>query len=205
MSVGQRVRERRTALGLSQENLAHQAGLSLNAMHKLEAGRTTDPHYSTLSGIAHALGTTVAELVGEKPAIPKASAPPETGQPEGQWPKTVTEVREKYLPIAAVVEDYTRVYERLAESGELRTSDVRELVRTAVQANPYHLMLLESELVELGVVLGPKLTRQEQLPDLSVIQPALSLYRSLIRALVESLPAGEEKNALAELAGEVRG
>ena len=66
MVLGSRVRERRTALGFSQENLAHRAGVSLNAVHKLEAGRITDPHFSTLSGIARALDTTVAELVGEE-------------------------------------------------------------------------------------------------------------------------------------------
>jgi transcriptional regulator with XRE-family HTH domain len=65
MTIGPRVRERRTASGLSQEQLARQAGVSLNALHKLEMGRITDPHYSTLSGIAHALGVSVDELVGE--------------------------------------------------------------------------------------------------------------------------------------------
>jgi transcriptional regulator with XRE-family HTH domain len=66
MTIGPRVRERRTALGLSQEQLARQAGVSLNALHKLEMGRITDPHFSTLSGIAHALGITVDQLVGEE-------------------------------------------------------------------------------------------------------------------------------------------
>ena len=84
MDLGPRVRERRRALGLSQENLAHQAGVSLNAVHKLEAGRIVDPHFSTLSGIAGALGTTVAELVGEEEPVlagPKAKAPREAGPP----------------------------------------------------------------------------------------------------------------------------
>ncbi len=71
MGFGPKVRERRTALGFSQEHLAHEAGISLNAVHKLEMGRISDPHYSTLSAIAHALGTTVAELVGkEELAVP---------------------------------------------------------------------------------------------------------------------------------------
>jgi transcriptional regulator with XRE-family HTH domain len=77
MAIGPRVRERRIALGLSQEQLARRADISLNAMGKLETGRITDPHYSTLSGIAHALGTTVAELVGEEESVlagPKADA-----------------------------------------------------------------------------------------------------------------------------------
>jgi transcriptional regulator with XRE-family HTH domain len=80
MDLGQKVRERRKAFGLSQEHLAHRAGVSLNAVHKLEAGRITDPHFSTLSGIAHALDTTVAELVGEEAAVPLAEAS-ETGPP----------------------------------------------------------------------------------------------------------------------------
>ncbi len=66
MVLGPRMRERRTALGLSQEAVARKAGLSLNLVNKLENGRVTDPHYSTLSAVAHGLGTTVAELAGEE-------------------------------------------------------------------------------------------------------------------------------------------
>jgi XRE family transcriptional regulator, fatty acid utilization regulator len=74
MTIGRRVRERRMAQGLSQEQLARQADVSLNAVHKLEMGRITDPHFSTLSAIAHGLGTTVTKLVGEEePAVPLAS------------------------------------------------------------------------------------------------------------------------------------
>lgn len=76
MSIGPRVRERRKALRLSQEQLASQAGLTWSAIQRLEAGQVTDPHYSTLLNIAHVLGTTIADLVGEEPAVPKASAPP---------------------------------------------------------------------------------------------------------------------------------
>src|SRR5215212_1921426 len=75
MTIGPRVRERRIALGLSQENLAHAAGLSWGAIQRLEAGKIVDPHYSTLEGIAHTLGTTIAELVGEKEPVPLDKAP----------------------------------------------------------------------------------------------------------------------------------
>ena len=76
MAVGPTIRERRRALGISQERLARDAGLTWSAVQRLEAGKTTDPHYSTLSGIAHVLGTTVAELVGEEQlAVPLAGAP----------------------------------------------------------------------------------------------------------------------------------
>lgn len=72
MAIGQRIRARRVELGLSQEEVARRADISLNAMGKLETGFTTDPHYSTLSAVARALDTTVAGLVGEEEAVPLA-------------------------------------------------------------------------------------------------------------------------------------
>jgi transcriptional regulator with XRE-family HTH domain len=74
MTVGPTIRERRAALGISQEQLAREAGLTWSAVQRLEAGKTTDPHYSTLESIARVLGMTVEELV-----LGKASTPPETG------------------------------------------------------------------------------------------------------------------------------
>jgi transcriptional regulator with XRE-family HTH domain len=54
--------------------------MGLRGYSDLERGVATDPHYSTLEGIAHALGTTVAELVGEEePALPLDEVPQETG------------------------------------------------------------------------------------------------------------------------------
>jgi transcriptional regulator with XRE-family HTH domain len=78
MVLGPRMRERRTALGLSQEAVARKAGLSLNLVNKLENGVVTDPHYSTLVGLAGALGVAVGELVREP--VPLAGAS-ETGRP----------------------------------------------------------------------------------------------------------------------------
>jgi transcriptional regulator with XRE-family HTH domain len=48
----------------------------LAAISQLERGISTDPHFSTLAGIAGATGTTVAALVGEEQtALPLAEAP----------------------------------------------------------------------------------------------------------------------------------
>jgi transcriptional regulator with XRE-family HTH domain len=71
------MRELRTARGLSQEALAREARVSLNLVNKLERGVVRDPHYSTVENLAHALHTTVAELVGEP--VPKALARPRSG------------------------------------------------------------------------------------------------------------------------------
>jgi transcriptional regulator with XRE-family HTH domain len=72
VDIGGRIRALRTERGLSQEEVARRTGVSLGSYGDIERGVTTDPHYSTLLGIAHALGTTVAELVGEEPSVPLA-------------------------------------------------------------------------------------------------------------------------------------
>jgi transcriptional regulator with XRE-family HTH domain len=69
MNIGQRIRTRRTEQGLSQEALARRADVSLKVVSRLETGGITDPHYSTISRIAHALDASTSELLGE-PAAP---------------------------------------------------------------------------------------------------------------------------------------
>lgn len=65
--IGSVVRAKRKALGMSQEAVARELGVSWNTVQRLEAGDVLDPHLSTLRGLARALDTTVAELVGERP------------------------------------------------------------------------------------------------------------------------------------------
>ena len=115
MTIGQRVRERRMALGLSQENLAHAAGLSWGAVQRLEAGKIVDPHYSTLEGIAHTLGTTVAELVGEKEPVPLDEAPREAGRPEVEGPDPLG----GWIRHALSEGDFALEFERAKSSQEL--------------------------------------------------------------------------------------
>jgi transcriptional regulator with XRE-family HTH domain len=74
MDIGTRIRDIRKARDLSQERLAQQAGVTLSLISKVETGRITDLHYSTLSGVARALGISVGELIGEVDA-PKELAP----------------------------------------------------------------------------------------------------------------------------------
>jgi transcriptional regulator with XRE-family HTH domain len=204
VAIGDRIRAARKAAGLSQEEVARRAGLSLKGMGDIERGDIEDPHFSSLTKIAHALDVPVEVLIREEEPVPLAEAsetgPSDQGASEEQWPKTVAEVRAKFLPIAAMLEDYCRAYEQLTERAELTDEDVEAFVHTAVEANDYHLQAIEGELVELGYVLGRKLTQKEQLYDLSVLRPAFARYRALMRALVERLPAGAEKNTLAELA-----
>ena len=66
------IRTKRQEFKLSQDALARRADVSLSLINQMERGLITDPHYSTLSRIAAALGTSVSELVGE--VDPKAQA-----------------------------------------------------------------------------------------------------------------------------------
>ncbi len=84
MDLGARIRAARRTRGLTQEELARRAGVSLNGVRALEQGGRTDPHFSTLSHLAGALDTSISELVGESSEHqrPKAQAPPSSVTPE---------------------------------------------------------------------------------------------------------------------------
>jgi transcriptional regulator with XRE-family HTH domain len=75
--IGERLRRLRHERGLSQEDVARRTGIGLKSYGDLERGKTTDPHFSTLSAIAGALDTRVAELVGEP--VPLGEAAPKSG------------------------------------------------------------------------------------------------------------------------------
>ncbi|MBV9455596.1 MAG: helix-turn-helix transcriptional regulator [Rubrobacter sp.] len=68
MDIGERIREARKTRGLTQEEVARRAGMSLKGMAYIERGHIEDPHFSSLSNIAHALGMSIGELM-EEPAL----------------------------------------------------------------------------------------------------------------------------------------
>ena len=65
MDIGKEIRSARKKRGLTQEELARRANMSLNGLAQLEQGGRTDPHYSTLSKLAVALDVSVGELLEE--------------------------------------------------------------------------------------------------------------------------------------------
>ncbi len=74
-AIGERIRELRTAAGMSQQALAMAAGLSMSVVSQLEQGYRDDPRISTVAAIARALGVTIDELM------------PKAGQVEPELPK----------------------------------------------------------------------------------------------------------------------
>lgn len=75
--VGKRVRKRRTALKLTQEELAALTGLDDSYISLLERGQRRNPGLDTLQKLAHALQTSISYLIGEtddEEPLPKIAA-----------------------------------------------------------------------------------------------------------------------------------
>jgi transcriptional regulator with XRE-family HTH domain len=206
-SLAESLRILRAQRGLTLTDAAERAGVTRDTLSDLERGKR-HAYMPTLAKIAKGYGVPVEDLL-EEPALAGKAKASETGQPEAgepaevPWPATVAAVRAKYLPIAAVLNDYCRLYEQLLEREELTDDDAVEFAHTAVDAKEFHTAVIESELVELGVALdGRGRLEGSPLLDLSVLRDAFSRYYRLMRAIREAdlLPDGEEKTALAELA-----
>jgi transcriptional regulator with XRE-family HTH domain len=73
VDIGSRIRAARKAAGLSQEELARRADMSLKGMSYIERGHIGDPHLSSLNKIAVALNMSVGELLEE--SLGKVLAP----------------------------------------------------------------------------------------------------------------------------------
>jgi transcriptional regulator with XRE-family HTH domain len=58
-----RLAELRRRAGLSQPQLASKANVPVGTLRNLEQGHRTDPHVSTAAALAHALDTTVDQLL----------------------------------------------------------------------------------------------------------------------------------------------
>src|SRR5688500_15849465 len=65
MSLAENIRRLRLQKQLTQPALAERAGVSKGYVYSLESGETTNPSLDVLMKIAHALDTTIAELIDE--------------------------------------------------------------------------------------------------------------------------------------------
>lgn len=62
-ALGKAVRELRRKRGLTQEDLAHRADITTGTLSLIERGQA-NPTWSTVRGIANALGVSMSELGG---------------------------------------------------------------------------------------------------------------------------------------------
>lgn len=77
-----RLRELRNTFGLSQEELAEQAGLNYKHYQEIERGGKREVRFSTLVKIAAAFGIPLQQLFSEEfhPAFQEASPPYKSGK-----------------------------------------------------------------------------------------------------------------------------
>ena len=114
MNIGQRIKAARTAQGLSQEEIARRSGMSLKGMSYIERGHIEDPHISSVSRIADALGISLSELVEEEPVAAGKAEAPEEG---AAGPARITKAKRKHIQSAAVDVDIMGLY-RWADEAE---------------------------------------------------------------------------------------
>jgi transcriptional regulator with XRE-family HTH domain len=186
-NLGTRVRDARKARQLSQEALAREANLSLNLVNKLERGVVTDPHYSTLSGLARALGMTVEQLVEEPVLARKAEAPPEQAGQNALTAKIV-EIQDTYQSRLRGLKVLTERWEtRLRAFGDDITQQTLE--NMAIEGTCMTDFFLEAaleEMAKIALVVGQ--ARPEDLANgaafelaarVSIMRPAYEHWKAL--------------------------
>jgi transcriptional regulator with XRE-family HTH domain len=138
---GNRLKDVRTQLRLSQDELAARAKLSKETIHRLERGRQSGMRQKTLSGLATALGVEPGVLTGELPAPlrdePAAGAPdaklfetyPLNYRVDGAVRNAFTLAALRYrIPIARIVELAPLLFVIAAENSlKRRTEKLDEL------------------------------------------------------------------------------
>lgn len=77
MPLSQRLQELRNQKGLTQQQLAVAADLSVSAVSQIEQGTNTDPRMKTLKALARALGVTLDSLTSDD----ESSGPETTKKP----------------------------------------------------------------------------------------------------------------------------
>jgi len=136
-----RTKEWRESHGLTQRELAAEAGVGEVTVARIESGASVIP--PTARKVADALGVSVADLL-EQPPVPLAEAPPETGsskttqlvdRPEVQeWLRGAGHMnREEFLSWAEELESLEEVEGAIAELKLLRDKLLEDLRRDSVQ------------------------------------------------------------------------
>ena len=71
MTLAERIRDCRYALGWGPDELAHRAEISRTALYQIECGKTETPRAGTLRRIALALEVPIERLLGRGPQVPE--------------------------------------------------------------------------------------------------------------------------------------
>jgi transcriptional regulator with XRE-family HTH domain len=216
VDIGERIRSLRMARGLSQEEVARRTGIGLKSYGDLERGRTRDPHYSTLRGVARALGVRVEELLEEP--VPLDEAPQGTGPTEAEQQRpSLDQVREVFAPLADGLNHYCARWEEKLPSLQGTAEEVEDFFLDCQDLGAIILRVLEIELraIAEALDLASRYGSKSGLPldmrvgfirgeaeQQSLMHEALGRYGAIGRALAESVRDEEKalrmRQALAE-------
>ena len=81
-NIAYRLRTLREAAGLSQQEVAERAELSLSMVAKMEQGRKADPRASTILALAAALGVRPGQLIEDLQPPPEGVLPEKAKKPK---------------------------------------------------------------------------------------------------------------------------
>ena len=128
---GNRIKKKRVALNLSQQELANIAGVSLHTVFRAEKG--TNIQSKNLQAIAAALNTTVAYLMGETEdsSLPSAGSIERTMANLSEKHNLVAEQRKKTYPRPTTLEDIVRARESSRNLQLLEDRDLKAAVEMA--------------------------------------------------------------------------
>lgn len=119
-TLAERLREAREDKGAKQEDLADVAGVSKQAISKIENGGTLKPAMSTMEPIARLLGVNVRWLVDGK--LPKH---PTGAVPEDGWSDIIGVRQAAALGEGAVVDEYAETHKLKFRAESLRRKKLR--------------------------------------------------------------------------------
>ena len=213
MSIGDRIRIARKAAGLSQEEVARRAGLSLKGMGEIERGDIEDPHISSLAKIARALGVPVETLIKEEEEAAvagKAGASQEAGSAEAEWQRpSLEQVRDTFAPLAEGLNRYCARWEEVLLNLQGTSEEVADFFLDLQDFSAIILRVFEDELDAIAEALdlrsrygGGKsgLPRdmvlgfmRAEVEEHSLMREALKRYSAVGQALAES--TGNEEMA----------
>lgn len=98
-TIGSRIAERRSQLGLTQEDLAKGAGVTAGAISLYESDKRT-PSLDTLARLARVLKVNTDYLLGDRPLGPEdVVADPEAAELFRSWGKVPEHVRQTIMDI----------------------------------------------------------------------------------------------------------
>lgn len=127
-SVGERVKARKRALGLTANDLSLRANVPEDTINNIIYGRTTDPRVESLMRIAKALDISLDHLVfGDPQNTPTDASPREDQKPKFNIDDYVQSLKENHSrEIASLIASHDRHIQDMKDANAREVQAVRE-------------------------------------------------------------------------------